>query len=56
MDKNYAKGIVFGLISLLFVSLQPIIANSRPKEIDSFIYGTMTSILLCFFFPPSNAF
>ncbi len=52
IDKNYARGIIFGVISLIFVSFQPIIANSRPAEIDSYVYGTMTSIMLCMFFFP----
>jgi len=52
VDKNYAKGIGFGIISLFFVSMQPIIANSRSAEVDSFLYSAMTSILLFIFFFP----
>jgi len=51
-NKNYAKGIAYGIISLLFLSLEPIIANSRPAEIDSFIYGAMTSIIMSAIFLP----
>jgi drug/metabolite transporter (DMT)-like permease len=51
-NKNYAKGIIYGLISLIFLSLEPIIANSRPAEIDSFIYGAMTSIIMSTIFLP----
>ena len=51
-NKNYAKGILYGIISLLFLSLEPIIANSRPAEIDSFIYGAMTSIIMSMLFFP----
>jgi len=51
-NKNYAKGILYGIISLLFLSLEPIIANSRPAEIDSFIYGAMTSIIMSTIFLP----
>ena len=52
MANNYTKGILYGIISLLFLSLEPIIANSRPAEIDSFIYGAMTSIIMSTFFFP----
>ncbi|MFX1277686.1 MAG: DMT family transporter [Promethearchaeota archaeon] len=51
-DKNYTKGIIYGVISLIFVSLEPIIANLRPEELDSIIYGAMLSIILCTFFFP----
>jgi drug/metabolite transporter (DMT)-like permease len=52
INNNYTKGIVYGIISLLFLSLEPIIANSRPVEIDSIIYGAMTSIIMSMIFFP----
>ena len=51
-NKNYAKGILYGVISLLFLSMEPIIANSRPAEIDSIIYGAITSIIMSAIFLP----
>ena len=51
-DKNYAKGIVFGIISLFLVSLQPIVAISRPKVLDAYIFAAMTCIVETIIFFP----
>ncbi|MFX1337871.1 MAG: DMT family transporter [Promethearchaeota archaeon] len=51
-DKNYVKGIVFGLISLFLVSLQPIVAISRPKVLDAYIFAAMTCIVEMIIFLP----
>lgn len=51
-NKNYLKGILFGSISLVLVSLQPIVAIARPKEIDAYIFAAMTVIIeATIFFP-----
>lgn len=39
------KGISFALISLFLVSLQPIVAVSRPKVLDAYIFAAMTCIV-----------
>ncbi|MFX1452764.1 MAG: DMT family transporter [Promethearchaeota archaeon] len=44
-DKNYVKGIIFAIISLFLVSLQPIVAISRPKVLDAYIFAAMTCII-----------
>lgn len=51
-DKNYVKGIIFALISLFLVSLQPIVAISRPKVLDAYIFAAMTCIVESIIFLP----
>ncbi len=51
-DKNYGKGIIFALISLCLVSLQPIVAISRPKVLDAYIFAAMTCIVESIIFLP----
>ena len=51
-NKNYVKGIIFGLISLLLVSLQPIVALSRPRVLDVYIFAAMTCIVETLIFIP----
>lgn len=51
-NENYVKGIIFGMISLFLVSLQPIVAISRPRVLDVFIFAAMTCIIeATIFFP-----
>lgn len=50
--KNYIKGISFGIISLLLVSLQPIVAISRPGVLDAYIFAAMTCIVETIIFIP----
>ena len=38
VSKNLKKGILCGVIGALLIGLQPIIAESRPSEIDPFIF------------------
>ncbi|MFX1495628.1 MAG: EamA family transporter, partial [Promethearchaeota archaeon] len=50
--ENYIKGIPFAIIALFLVSLQPIVANSRPEVLDSYIFAAMTCIIqVPIFFP-----
>ncbi len=51
-DKNLVKGIIFGLIALLLVSLQPIVAIVRPKIIDFYIFAAMTCLIQAIIFLP----
>jgi drug/metabolite transporter (DMT)-like permease len=51
-NENYVKGIIFGMISLFLVSLQPIVAISRPRVLDVYIFAAMTCIIeATIFFP-----
>ena len=49
---DYKKGVCFALISLLFVSMQPIIVNSRPSELDAWIFGAMTVLTMALIYFP----
>ena len=51
-DNDYTKGIIFGIASVFFVSMQPIIANSRPPVIDAYIFATMSVIVMALVFLP----
>lgn len=51
-NKNYVKGIIFGIVSLLLVSLQPIVALSRPSVLDVHIFAAMTCIVETIIFIP----
>ena len=46
------KGIIFGIVSLLLVSLQPIVALSRPSVFDVYIFAAMTCIVETIIFIP----
>jgi len=51
-DKNYLKGIMFALVSLILVSCQPIIAIARPKVLDFYLFAAMTCIFISLFMLP----
>jgi drug/metabolite transporter (DMT)-like permease len=51
-DEDYVKGIIFGIISLILVSLQPIVAVSRPGVLDAYIFAAMTCIVETIIFLP----
>ena len=51
-DKDNIKGISFGLVSLFFVSMQPIIANSRPQVLDAYIFAAMAVVVMALLFLP----
>ena len=52
MMSRKLKGCLFAIISLFFVSMQPIIANSRPEVLDAFIFAGMTALFQALLFFP----
>ncbi|MBD3253773.1 MAG: EamA family transporter [Candidatus Lokiarchaeota archaeon] len=52
VDEKYIKGVVFALISLFLVSMQPIVAISRPKVLDAYLFAAMTCIVMALFMFP----
>jgi drug/metabolite transporter (DMT)-like permease len=46
------KGVLFGLVSLIFVSFQPIIAVSRPAIIDAYLFAATTCLIEAIIFAP----
>ena len=51
-DKKYVKGLFFGIIGIIFVGLQPIVAVSKPDSIDSYLFAAMTCFVeATLFFP-----
>jgi drug/metabolite transporter (DMT)-like permease len=50
--KNLKKGLIFGVIGVFLIGLQPIIANSRPKIIDPYIFAAITAIIEAIIFLP----
>ncbi|TFG21629.1 MAG: DMT family transporter [Promethearchaeota archaeon] len=51
-NENYVKGIIFALIALFLVSLQPIVAIARPMVIDFYIFAAMTCLIQAIIFLP----
>ena len=52
MLNNTKKGLIFGVIGVFFVGLQPIVANARPESLDAFIFAAMTCLVeASIFFP-----
>ena len=52
MDKNTKKGLLFGIIGIVFVGLQPIVAISRPDIVDSYLAAAMTCLVEATIFLP----
>ena len=52
VSKNLKKGILCGVIGALLIGLQPIIAESRPSEIDPFIFAAITALIEALIFFP----
>ena len=52
MDKNTKKGLLFGLIGIVFVGLQPIVAISRPVVVDAYLAAAMTCLVETTIFLP----
>jgi len=50
--KNYFKGILYGIGSVILIGIEPIIANSRPSEIDAYLFAMMTVIYEAIIFFP----
>ena len=51
-NENYRKGILFGIIGVILIGFQPIIALSRPAEIDMMIFVAMTCLIQALLFFP----
>ncbi|MEJ2295474.1 MAG: DMT family transporter [Candidatus Lokiarchaeota archaeon] len=52
VSKNLKKGIIYGVIGVFLIGLQPVIADSRPSEIDPFIFAAITALIeMIIFFP-----
>ena len=52
LDINTKKGLLFGIITVFLVGLQPVIANSRPEIIDAFIFAAITALIEAVIFLP----
>jgi len=52
VDKNTKKGLIFGIIGIVFVGLQPIIANLRPYTVDAYLAAAMTCLVETIIFLP----
>jgi len=52
VDKNTKKGLLFGIIGIVFVGLQPIVAISRPDIVDSYLAAAMTCLVEATIFLP----
>ncbi len=50
--KDNIKGLLYGIGSLILIGIQPIIANSRPSEIDAYLFAMMTVIYQALIFLP----
>ncbi|MCK4780775.1 MAG: DMT family transporter [Candidatus Lokiarchaeota archaeon] len=50
--KDKVKGLLYGIGSLILIGIQPIIANSRPSEIDAYLFAMMTVIYQALIFLP----
>jgi len=51
-SENLRKGLIYGIVMVILVGLQPIIANTRPEELDSYIFAAMTCIVEALIFFP----
>ncbi len=52
VTKDYIKGLLYGVGSLILIGIQPIIINSRPAEIDIYLFAMMTVIYEAIIFLP----
>ena len=50
--ENLKKGLLFGIIAIFTIGLQPVIANSRPKIIDPYLFAVITSLIEALIFLP----
>jgi drug/metabolite transporter (DMT)-like permease len=50
--KSYEKGIIYGIIAILLIGLEPIVANSRPTVIDAYIFAAMSCLIQALLFFP----
>ncbi len=48
-NENFKKGLLFGTVAIFTIGLQPVIANSRPKIIDPYLFAAITALIeICF--------
>ncbi|MBD3194093.1 MAG: EamA family transporter [Candidatus Lokiarchaeota archaeon] len=52
IDKKILKGILYASISMLLVSIQPIIALARDPAIDAYFFASITCLYQAIFFIP----
>ncbi|MFX1478564.1 MAG: hypothetical protein ACFFCI_10595, partial [Promethearchaeota archaeon] len=52
LDINTKKGLLYGIITVFLIGLQPVIANSRPPIIDPFIFAAITALIEAVIFLP----
>jgi drug/metabolite transporter (DMT)-like permease len=50
--ENLKKGLIFGIIGTVIGGVNPIIANSRPENIDAYLFAAMTVIVQAIIFFP----
>jgi len=53
---NLKKGITFGAIGVVLISLQPVIANARPYIIDPYLFAAITALIEAVIFFPLYLF
>ncbi len=51
-NENLKKGFFFGTIAIFTIGLQPVIANSRPKIIDPYLFAAITALIEALIFLP----
>ena len=51
-EKDYVKGLTYGIIGFILVGLQPIIAVSKPDTIDAHLFAAMTCLVEAVLFFP----
>ncbi|MFX1316468.1 MAG: DMT family transporter [Promethearchaeota archaeon] len=49
---NTKKGLIFGIVGVIFVGFQPIVAILRPSVIDAYLFAAMTCIVETIIFCP----
>lgn len=52
MNREYKRGLIYGILGDIFVGFQPIIANSRPSSLDAHIFAAMTCLIEMLIFLP----
>ncbi len=50
--ENVKKGVIYGVLGVFLIGLQPIVANARPGYLDAYIFAAMTTIVEAILFAP----
>lgn len=50
--ENIKKGVIYGVLGVFLIGLQPIVANARPTYLDAYIFAAMTTIIEALLFAP----